>query len=75
MGATITSIAQLPLTVVVPSGTTVTISDNPNAPDNADPLVLTYPRTGGRVEIRSTVEFAIDSNRDFFRLVEGNARY
>ena len=73
VGATITNIAQLPLTVVVPSGTTVTISDNPNAPDDADPIVLTYPRTGGRVEIRSTVEFAIDSNRDFFRLLEGNA--
>ena len=70
---TITSHTQLPYPVVVPSGTTVTISDNPNAPDDADPIVLTYPRTGGRVEIRSTVAFALDGDRDFFRLVEGGA--
>ena len=70
---TITSHTQLPYPVVVPGGTTLTISDSPTAPANADPLVLTYPRTGGRVEIRSTVEFALDSDRDFFRLLEGNA--
>ena len=72
VGATI-NVGELPFTVVVPGETTVTISDNPNAPPGALPLVLTYPRTGGRVEIRSTVAFAIDSDRDFFRLVEGNA--
>ena len=70
---TITSHTQLPYPVVVPGGTTLTISDSPTAPDDADPIVLTYPRTGGRVEIRSTVAFALDGDRDFFRLVEGGA--
>ena len=69
----IMSAAELPLTVIVPSGTTVTISDNDAATSADPPLVLTYPRTGGRVEIRSTVAFALDGDRDFFRLVEGGA--
>ena len=67
------NIGELPFTLVVPDRTTVTISDNPAADNTDPPLVLTYPRTGGRVEIRSTVAFALDGDRDFFRLVEGGA--
>ena len=70
---TITDPSELPLTVIVPSGTTVTITDNPAALTTDPPLVLNFPRTGGKVEIRSTVAFAFDSDRDFFRLVEGGA--
>ena len=54
-------------TITVAGGVSITLTHRPGA------LTLDLPRTGVRIEVKSTVAFSFDDNMDFFRLTDGEA--
>ena len=64
---TITAGITFPHIITVAGEGSITITHKPGE------VVFELPRTGVRIEVKSTVAFSFDSNTDFFRLADGSA--
>ena len=62
-------ITTFPYTITVGSGVSLTITHAPGE------VVFVLPRTGVRIEVKSTVVFSFVGNRDIVRLIGGSAEF